>query len=136
MSTKILNIIYMSLLLVNAWSNLSFANELTPVIYETPKSLITYKMDTKQDAIFLLSSDDFKKELINLAKLIDSVDKKEILERENIALSSFLGQFSKCIAIIDQNKYPLKFYHYSLYANSHSQSLSNAGSLDNNIEKT
>lgn len=123
-------------LIINAFVNSSSANEITPIGYNTPKTLLDFKVANKQDVIELLKSDNLKKELINIAIKIDSTNQKEMSDNEKIAFSSILGQFNKNISLIESNKYPFNFYHYSLYSKTHNKLKTPTDSLDKQIAQT
>ncbi|MBL4661404.1 MAG: CocE/NonD family hydrolase [Alcanivoracaceae bacterium] len=121
--------------ILNNFINLSLAKQQDTVSFQTPKALLENKVETKQDSIDLLKSDKLKKQLFEMARQIDAAAQSGLSDSEEIALSSLLGQFDKNSTSIAKKKYPLNFYHYSVYAKAHKMLEASSYSLHKQLEE-
>jgi len=115
---------------LNSYINLSFAKELDSIMFNTPIALLESKVADRQDAIELLKSNNFKQQLLEIAKQIDATQLSDLSDSEEIALSSILGQYDKNIKTIESKRYPFNYYHYSLYANANKKFESTATTIN------
>jgi putative CocE/NonD family hydrolase len=103
-------------LLIIALITPSQAKEMEPLSFNTPKSLLEHKIESKQDAIDLLKSNTLKQQLLNLAQQIDATHPSELSTQAGISLSSILAQHKKTQTLIEEQKYPVNFYHHLIYS--------------------
>lgn len=110
------------------------ATDTQAVTFKTPKALFERQVKNKQDSILLLESEDFKNQLLDIAKQIDTDRLAEQPDSQLIGLSTMLGQFDTTLALVEANNHPLSLYHYLLYAkasqNRHASNLSLSKQLD------
>ena len=93
----------------------SQAKEVSALSFNTPKTLLTHKVENKQDAIDLLQSKVLQQQLISLAQQIEATHPSKLSTQESISLSSILSQHKRTLTLIDEQKYPFNFYHYLIY---------------------
>ncbi len=105
------------------------ASDVKPETFKTPTTLLESKMQNKKDAKKLMQSNEFKAQLLVIAKKIDFETAIGISDNNKIALSSLLGQTDKVLALVNKNKSPLNFYQYSLHAKAHSKNQNKGGAL-------
>ncbi|MEP1447649.1 MAG: CocE/NonD family hydrolase [Paraglaciecola sp.] len=103
--------------------------------FATPKALLAHKVQSKQQAIDLLQSNEFKQQLKALALKIDATHPSELTAQEGISLSSILEQHNKTIKLIETQKYPINFYHHLLYTQAQQTSGSSNATLEQQITK-
>ncbi|MFT5521046.1 MAG: putative CocE/NonD family hydrolase [Enterobacterales bacterium] len=115
-SSNHLKVILLWLLMLMPSMASLLAKDIEQATFRTPKEMLENKVQNKQDSIVMLKSDNLKQQLLELAKQIDITDQKTLSDNEEIALASILGQNAKTLISIENNRYPLNFYHYSLHS--------------------
>jgi putative CocE/NonD family hydrolase len=113
----------------------AMAKEVESLSFNTPPSLLEHKVENNQDVIDLLQSDVLKHQLLSLAEKIDAIHPSELTTQEGISLSSILMQHKKTLNLIEEQKYPVNFYHHVLYTQAQKKSSSSKNSLKQTIEQ-
>jgi putative CocE/NonD family hydrolase len=98
------------------------AQDIKAVTFKTPRILLEAVIENKQDALTLIQSRDMASQLLSLAKQIELVIPTDISDGDEIGLRSILNQNDKVLSTISNNKYPLNFFHYTLFAKAKKQS--------------
>ncbi|MBL4773959.1 MAG: CocE/NonD family hydrolase [Alcanivoracaceae bacterium] len=114
---------------------LSHAKEQDSISFKTPQALLEEKVKNKQDAIQLLTSADFKKQLQEMAQNIGVAYRSGLTDSQEIALNSILRQYDESVTSIEKNRYPLNYYHYFIYAKANERLTSTSNSLDKQIKE-
>lgn len=96
------------------------ADDSKSVTFQTPKTLFESKTASNQDSIILLNSEEFATELLAIAKQIDP--ELKMSPRNKIPINSFLNENERVFSSIAENRYPLNWYHYTLYSRARAKS--------------
>jgi putative CocE/NonD family hydrolase len=115
---------------------LAKANAQEIIKFNTPSVLLENKVINKKDSNKLLKSEILKKQLLKIASQIQTTHLSNLSDNEVIAISSILGNYVENLAVIAKNRYPLNFYHYSLYAHANKSLKSQSKSIAKQIELT
>lgn len=97
------------------------AAEVNNPTFKTPASLREAKTENKQDVIRLMASKLFASQLKELAINIEPEISTDISDGDKIALNTLLEHHDVVLTAIDNNKYPLNFFHYTLFAQAKKQ---------------
>lgn len=104
------------------------------VTFATPKTLLAQKVENNQDVIHLLQSSELQNELTSLAQKIDATLPSQLSAQEGISLSSILAQHTKTLELINQQKYPVDFYHHALHAEAEQKLLATKDAFPEQIK--
>jgi putative CocE/NonD family hydrolase len=115
---------------------LANANAQEIIKFKTPSVLLENKVINKQDSNELLNSETLKKQLLKMAIQIQAKHLSSLSDNEVIAISSLLENYDENLTVIDKNRYPLNFYHYSLYARANKSLTSHSKSMAKQLELT
>jgi putative CocE/NonD family hydrolase len=113
----------------------SQAKEVSALSFNTPKTLLTHKVENKQDAIDLLQSKVLQQQLLSLAQQIEATHPSKLSTQESISLSSILSQHKRTLTLIDEQKYPFNFYHYLIYTKAQQTPSSSKKMIELQIEQ-
>jgi len=92
------------------------AGKVKALTLKTPSSLLEASAENKQDVIKLMASDKLASQLLALAKQLESAIPVDISDGDQIALRTFLGHNDAVLSTVNKNKYPLNFFHYTIFA--------------------
>ena len=128
-------VVILSLLLFTLGIASAMAKDVESLSFNTPPFLLEHLVDNNQDVIELLQSNDLKHQLHGLAEKIDAIHPSDLTTQEGISLSSILMQHKKTLSLIEEQKYPVNFYHHVLYTQAQKQSSSSKNSLEQWIKQ-
>lgn len=119
-----ITVMCLGFLIFTPWISFVLAEDVEPVNFNTPSSLLEHKVENNQDVIKLMNSSDLKQQLLSLAEKIDAIAPADLTTQEGISLSSILAQHNKTLSLIGEQKYPVNFYHHVLYSQAQQRSSS------------
>ncbi len=115
-------ILYLWLLLLTPFFCISEEKNTGTLTFKMPQVLLQNKIEDRQDILKLMQSADLEEQLLTIAKQIEMTSELSTSDSEEIAINSMLGRSERVLALIDEKKYPLSFFHYALFAKSKKKS--------------
>jgi len=128
-------ILLLWLILLLPQHNITQAKDIETTSYKTPSALMKAAFENKQDVIDLMQSQQLQQQLLEIAKQIQMKPELHLADNEDIGLATMLNKNNKVLSLIKQNKYPLNFYHYSIYAKSNELAIQSNTDFQQQIKK-